>query len=256
MSAETRYWVLRRGSVAAILGSLLAAAGNVIHPVMPRDDPEGVAPVIADSGAGTLIHVVIVFGIILMLGGLVGIRHSIEGGKAEALARLGVYSATVGVTVGLITVILDGVAAKQLADGWAIAPESGKAIALSVVSANETINFALGGLFNLLFVGVPFILFAGIAVALSGAFPAWLGWTAALAGLGSIGAGYVVSGIHRHTNGHIPPFDHHRANRDLVVAARDGGARRPQGQRHTQSPVSYGENSRAGSPNPKVAPGP
>ena len=89
MSAETRYWVLRTGSVAAILGSLLAAAGNVIHPVTPRDDPEGVARVIADSGAWTLIHVVIVFGIILMLGGLVGIRHSIEGGKAEALAQVG-----------------------------------------------------------------------------------------------------------------------------------------------------------------------
>ena len=190
MSVETRYWLLRTGSVAAVLGSLCAAVGNVIHPVTPRDDPEGVARAIADSGAWTLIHLVIVFGIILMLGGLVAIRHSIEGGKAEALARLGLYSATVGVTIGLITVILDGVAAKQLADDWAKAPESGKAIALSVVSANESINFALAGLFNLSFAGVPFLLL-GIAVALSGAFPAWLGWTAALAGLGSIGAGLV-----------------------------------------------------------------
>lgn len=190
MTAETRYWLLRTGSVAAILGSLCAAAGNVIHPVTPRDDPEGVARVIADSGAWTLIHVVIVFGIILMLGGLVAIRHSIEGGKAEAFARLGVYATTVGVTVGLITVILDGVAAKQLADIWAASPESGEAIALSVVSANETINFALAALFNISFAGVPFILF-GIAVALSAAYPRWLGWTAAIAGLGSIGAGVV-----------------------------------------------------------------
>lgn len=77
---------------------------------------------------------------ILMLAGLIAIRHSIEAGLPEALARLGVYAATTGVTVGLITVILDGVAAKQLADQWAMAPESEKTIALSVVSANETIN--------------------------------------------------------------------------------------------------------------------
>jgi hypothetical protein len=190
MSAETRRWLFRIGSVAAILGSLCAAVGNIVHPVTPRDDPEGVARVIADSDAWTLIHMVIIIGIILMLAGIIAIRHSIEGGVAEALARLGVYAATVGVTIGLVLVVLDGVGAKQLADQWAAAPESGKAIALSAVSANETLNFALGGLFNLTFAGVPFILL-GLAVALSDAYPRWLGWVAAFAGLGSIGASMV-----------------------------------------------------------------
>lgn len=64
--------------------------------------------------------------------------------------------------------------ARELADAWAAAPESGKAIALSVVGANETINFALVGLLNVTFAGVPFILL-GLAVALSGAYPRWLG---------------------------------------------------------------------------------
>ena len=190
MSDETRYWLLRLGGAAAVLGSLCAAVGNVLHPVTPRDDPQGVARVIADSGTWTLIHVVIAVGIILMLAGLVGIRHSIDGGIAEALARLGLHVGTIGVTIGLVTVVLDGVGAKQLADQWAAAPESEKAVALSAVSANETINFALAGLFNLTFAGVPFLLL-GLAVALSGAYPRWLGWTAALAGVGSIAAGLV-----------------------------------------------------------------
>jgi hypothetical protein len=192
MSEQTIFerWIFRIGGGAAILGSLCAAVGNLLHPITPRDDPEGVAQVIAQSEFWTLIHLVIVLGIILMLAGLVAIRHSIEGGLPEALARLGVYAATVGVTVGLITVILDGVAAKQLADQWAMAPESEKTIALGMVSANETINFALAGLFNMSFAGVPFILF-GLAVALSHAYPRWLGWTAAAAGSGSIGAGLV-----------------------------------------------------------------
>ena len=190
MSAETRHWLLRIGSVAAILGSLCAAVGNILHPVTPRDDPEGVARVIADSSAWTLIHFVIVIGIILMLGGIVAIRYTIEGGAAEAFARLGVYAATIGATVGVITLILDGVAAKQLADVWAAAPEPGKAIALSAVSANETINFALAGLFNFSFAGVPFVLL-GLAVGRSGTYRPWLGWVGALAGVGSIGASLV-----------------------------------------------------------------
>jgi hypothetical protein len=189
-SVETRYLLFRVGSLSAIIGSLCAAVGNVLHPVTPRDDPAGVARVIAESDLWTLIHVVIVLGIILMFAGLVAIGHSIIGAGAEALARLGVYAATIGVTIGLVTVILDGVAAKQLADQWAAAPDPAKAVALSLVSTNETLNFALAGLFNLSFAGVPFILL-GLAVTLSDAYPPWLGWIAALAGLGSVGAGLV-----------------------------------------------------------------
>jgi len=183
-------WMLRIGGAAAILGSLLAAVGNLLHPVTPRADPVGVAQVIAQSESWTLIHLVIVLGILLMLAGLIALRHSIQGGLPEALARLGVAAATVGVTIGLVTVILDGVAAKQLADQWAAAPDHEKAVALGLVSANETINFALAGLFNMSFAGVPFILF-GLAVALGDAHPRWLGWTAVAAGSGSIGAGLV-----------------------------------------------------------------
>jgi hypothetical protein len=90
----------------------------------------------------------------------------------------------------VITLILDGVAAKQLADQWAAAPEPAKPTALAVVSANETVNFALAGLFNLSFAGVPFVLF-GLAVARAGTYPRWLGWVAFSAGIGSILAGLI-----------------------------------------------------------------
>jgi hypothetical protein len=73
---------------------------------------------------------------------------------------------------------------------WAVAPGPAKAVALSLVSTNETLNFALAGLFNLSFAGVPFILL-GAAVALGRAYPRWLGWVGLLAGLGSVGAGLV-----------------------------------------------------------------
>lgn len=182
--------IFKIGGASAILGSLLAGVGNLLHPVTPRADPEGVAQVIAQSEQWTLIHMLIILGIILMLAGLVAIRHTIEGGLPEALPVLGVYAGITGVTTGIITVILDGVAAKTLADQWAAAPESGKTVALHLVSTNETINFALAGLFNMSFAGLPFILL-GLAIALSGTFPRWLGWIAVAAGSGSIGAGLV-----------------------------------------------------------------
>ncbi len=123
-------------------------------------------------------------------------------------------------TIGLITVILDGVGAKQLANQWAVAPESEKPVALALVSANETINFAIAGLFNMSFAGVPFILF-GLAVALGRHLPA-------LAGLDRRGCRSWVDrrrsgpGFHRRTDDGVPHPDDHRSNRDLAVAAGDG----------------------------------
>jgi hypothetical protein len=195
MPTNDNYWLLRIGAGAAILGAVAAGVGNLLHPITPRDDPPGVAHVIANSDAWTLIHLVIVLGVILMMAGLLAVRHSIMGSSlTDALTRLGMYAATIGATVGVITVILDGVAAKQLADQWAAAPASTKAAALGLVSINETINFALASLFNMSFAGVPFVLF-GLAVVKAGAhpYPRWLGWVAFGAGIGSILAGLVQS---------------------------------------------------------------
>src|ERR687897_1943502 len=110
--------IFRIGSVAGIIGALLAMVGNLLHPATPNGDPQGVARTIAESEAWVLVHLVIVVGLILMLGGLVAISRSIEGGLSGALARLGSVAAVAGVTVGVVLVIVDGVAAKHLANAW------------------------------------------------------------------------------------------------------------------------------------------
>ena len=172
------------------MGALLGMVGNLIHPVTPINDPEGVARVIANSSIWVPVHLAIVLGIILMLGGLVAVYHSIRGGLAGALARFGLFAAVAGATIGLVLVILDGVAARQLAQEWATALPAQKAVALGLVHANETINFALASLFNFVFAAATFILF-GLAVALGDVYPRGLGWVAFLAGVGSIGAGLI-----------------------------------------------------------------
>jgi Domain of unknown function (DUF4386) len=185
-----RQWVFRIGGWSAVAGSVLAGVGNLVHPVTPMNDPAGVARVIADSDGWVPVHLAIVVGILLMLGGLVALYHSIRGGVAGALARLGLFAAVSGVTIGLVLVILDGVAAYQLAQEWAAAPPGDQAVALGLVHVNETINFALASLFNLVFAGATFILF-GLAVALSDVYPRGLGWVVLVAGAASVGAGLV-----------------------------------------------------------------
>jgi hypothetical protein len=58
------------------------------------------------------------------------------------------------------------------------------------VVTEQTINFALAALFNILFAGVTFILY-GLAVAWSHTYPRWLGWIVVVAGAGSILAGLI-----------------------------------------------------------------
>src|ERR671921_409778 len=158
--------IFRIGAVAGIVGSLLAMVGNLLHPATPSGDPEGVARTIAQSENWVLVHLVIVVGLILMLGALVALSRSIEGGLPGALAQLGSVAAVGGG-----------------------APEEAAA-ALQVVVAEEAMNFALAALFNILFAGVTFILL-GLAVAWSGEYPGWPGWVVVVAGVGSVPVGLV-----------------------------------------------------------------
>jgi hypothetical protein len=198
MSTSGSRFVLRLGGIAAVVGSFLGMVGNLVHPVTPISDPEGVARVIADSDIWVPVHLAIVLGIALMLGGLVAIRHTIRDGLAGVLASFGLVAGIVGATIGLILVILDGVAARQLAQDWAASPISQREVALSLVHANETINFALASLFNFVFAAATFILF-GLAVAWSGSYPRWLGGVAVLAGTLSLVAGTIQASVGKPT---------------------------------------------------------
>src|SRR5919106_3025312 len=126
-------------------------------------------------------------GIVGALIGMVGnlLHPAVPTGDPEGIART-----IAGITVGLILVTVDGLAAKHLADAWAAAPPEEEISALRVVLAEETINFSLAALFNILFAGVTFVLY-GLAVAWSRVYPRWLGWVVVVAGGGSVVVGLV-----------------------------------------------------------------
>jgi hypothetical protein len=87
MPANDSYWLLRIGAAAGVLGAVLAGVGNLLHPITPRDDPPGVARVIAESDLWTLIHLVIVIGIILMPAGLLAVGTRSRGTASPTRSR-------------------------------------------------------------------------------------------------------------------------------------------------------------------------
>ena len=124
-----------------------------------------------------------------MLGGLVAIARSIQGGVPGALARLGSVTAVAGVTVGLNLVTLDGLAAKQLAEAGQPRHRRNKRPRCGW-SWPRRPSLRPGALVNILFAGVTFILY-GLAVAWSQLYPRWLGWVVVRAGLGLVAAGLI-----------------------------------------------------------------
>ena len=119
-----------------------------------------------------------------------GRHRPLHPGRSLRPGPAGSVAAVAGITVGLILVTLDDLATKGITKAWTTAPAADQATALQLVLAEETINFTLAALFNILFAGVTFILY-GLAVAWSQTYPRWLGWIAVVAGAGSILAGQI-----------------------------------------------------------------
>jgi Domain of unknown function (DUF4386) len=190
-AAGERRAVFRIGGSSAVAGALLGLVGNLIHPVTAGPgDPEATARVVAQSRIWVPVHLALLVAFLLMLGGLVAIHDAIGGGLPGALARFGLASAVVGSAVGVVLISLDGFAAKHLAEAWLSAPTAARAAAIGPFRAEDSINFALLSPLNLLFAGFTFVLF-GLAAALSGAWPRWLGWTAAVGGAGGALSGVI-----------------------------------------------------------------
>src|SRR5215218_1883931 len=190
-AADDRRWVFRIGGGSAVAGALRGLVGNLIHPVTAGpNDPEATARAVAESRIWIPVHLALLVAFVLMLGGLVAIHDAIGGGLPGALARFGLASAVVGTAVAVVLISLDGFAAKHLAESWLASPAADRATAIGPFRAEDAINFALLSPLNLVFAGFTFVLF-GLAAALGGTWPRWLGWAAAAGGAGGALSGVI-----------------------------------------------------------------
>ena len=178
--------LLRIGGVSLIVGFVLTIVHVVLlvvdAPLSEPGDTEAFLQSIVDSSIWAGSHVLVLITLLLGVGGLLALYRSITGEPGAALAQLGFAAALMGGAVTSVSVaILGGGAMKELADAWAAAADN--EVPLAVAEAALLVSFDIGSWGNLVFYGVAPILY-GLAIALTGLYPKWLGWVAVVGGVG------------------------------------------------------------------------
>jgi hypothetical protein len=186
-AGRRRESLLRMGGAAAIVGSILyvaagAAFGNLTH----SSNPETVLRVIASRGHTfwPLAQVGFAFGALLWVIALTALTRTLTDGASWALSRVAVSAAFLGATIHILDSSISAYALGTIARDWNV---SG-ADMVRYEAFGEVVQRILGGTWAAVvtfFHGVPFILF-GLAVALSGRYPKWLGWVGLIGGAGSL----------------------------------------------------------------------
>ena len=184
--------LLRIGAVLAIVGAITYIVGNLLT-VGGGGDPADTAAVLQEAAENTTSVVgrlLIFVGNALVVGALVALYRSITEGPGAALARLGFASALVAMAVFTVVLGINGIAGNETAEAWVNAPAEEKAAAFRVAEAVQHMVIGVIGLGSMLY-GAAILLY-GLAVALSNIYPRWLGWVAAVAGLGGAVAGLLI----------------------------------------------------------------
>lgn len=168
-----------------LTGGLLALVGNALHPHTPDSDPAATIAALASDAMWTWIHLAIIGGILLIIGGLVLFARVLVGSPAAPLARLGVIALLIGGAVVTVSMSVDGFGMKALAVAALAAPATETAAALRAAIAVDTMDFGIWSMGMLILFGAGFGCFA-LALASSRLLPLWF---AALAAAGALLSG-------------------------------------------------------------------
>lgn len=177
----------RIGGVLFLLGLVVLVISTQLHPARenPMDNP-AVFHEYAQSDLWIAVHLGQFVGILLVIGGLVALYFSLatRADAAAAVARFGLAAAVTTAASFTILQAVDGIALKRAVDAWASAPPDQQVAAFAAAEAIRWIELGVNSLsFSL--VGLTLVLY-GIALALSGLYPRWVGWLAAVAGVAHI----------------------------------------------------------------------
>ena len=188
---------LRVGASSGIAGAIILLVSNAAHPRPARSDVgehEAFLRLASDSDAWILIHLGIVFGAVLFLGGLTALALALQDGRSAWLARLGLVAAIVGTAVSVVQHSLD-TAYGKVADDWASATGADKENLASVAGALEDVDFTMLAINIVVLFGVTFVLL-GLAASRGEAIPPALGPVAVAAGVAAmvVGTAQVFTG--------------------------------------------------------------
>jgi hypothetical protein len=180
--------VMKLGGSLAVLGGFGYLAATLWHGDMPDATTQIALQHIAARPEWSLIHLLAVVSVLCWVGAFVTLAHSLPAGLSGFLGQLAVRTVAIGAAVFIVDYSIDGYVMTHAAEVWQAASGPEKEARLLVA---EAVFSLLGGTFRSFIAwlfGLPFLLL-GLAVALSGQYPRWLGWGAAAAGAGAVVAG-------------------------------------------------------------------
>jgi hypothetical protein len=165
-------------SLVLVVGVVIVAVANAVHPVNPRpDDQLQWIPICRATPSWNLIHWGLGIGTLLLNTAVALVAHRLVGelaGAASAAARAAVYLAVASIPV-MMGLAATEVAVKDMLDRAAADP--------GAVAAVRPLVFLGSGLFGAFAITLwTGTLLFGLALAASARFPRWLGWIGALLG--------------------------------------------------------------------------
>lgn len=178
---------LRTGAVCAVVGTAGYFVAFLLHGDLPDQTTRSVLEFIAGR-PWAFHHLAIVACFLLWLAALSGLAHSLRGGFAWVLGRLGVGSALLGAAVLLWHYNIDGPALEVVADAWAGSTGAEQALHLERGTILLLATSAMFPLYVAMLLGLPFVLL-GAAMVVSRTYPSWPGWLALAAGTLSLAVG-------------------------------------------------------------------
>jgi hypothetical protein len=185
--------LLALGAAAAFGGFALQAVASAWHPSSaPPNDSVAAFHEYAHSQAWVLVHLGQFAGALLIALALVVIARSIPPyGLPGALAIVGGTVATVWAAIFGVQMAVDGFALKFAIDAWHAAPAADQPAAFLVAESVRAVEKGLSSLFHL--TNGAALLSLGLAISIGGAYPRWIGWFGATAGIGYLAGGVAVA---------------------------------------------------------------
>jgi hypothetical protein len=182
---------IRMGALALPLGVVVAVAATGIHP--HKEDVMDNAAVFTEYAHDTSwigVHFLQSIGALLLFAGLLGVHYALRtrSGFGTGLVRLGGAAAVQSAAAFMALQAVDGIALKWAVDNWASAGAGQKDAALAAAEALRWTEYAFQSYANVL-LGLA-LAFYGLAIAIFGAYPRWLGWVS----MGSA-AGWILHGV-------------------------------------------------------------
>jgi hypothetical protein len=179
----------RIGPIAAIAGAVLLFVGTYLHPMDADPNvPLAAFREYASSEHWVAIHLMQLFGVVLIGASLVLFSRRMADGPAAEWATLGAAGAVASVAIAAALQAVDGVALKFMVDMWAATPEP--AIFSAALGVRQ-IEVGLASMTSLL-LGLTAAIY-GIALWIDGRFPKWIGAVAIVGGVPTAIAGVVMA---------------------------------------------------------------